>query len=369
MVGEIIVPSLGESVYEANITKWFKNVGDSVKLDEPLVELETDKIAFDINSPADGVLKEIKFSEGKTVEVSTLIGLIEVGATGIDTKSAKIIKSASAPKVESKIESIQAKKQYPSLVGFFLENIDLLYTLCKKHKISHHDIDEKKPTIQSKIITDNLPLNICNIEHYRYHLEFFLRMLDIYYAHKPVIAGLYMNNLVQSISGKKDISVVKIKIEKFLNTVIEKKFRMYGLLDKYMDTIISIHEHYIPTNSQIKTKNNGIEFENSTALAFEKLGFLVTKTVQTGDFGADLIASRDAVKICIQCKDHASTIGIKAVQEVVSAKVHYKCTHAMVVANSSFSDAAELLAAGNQVILVNNIAFLENTLSIALGHE
>lgn len=92
MAGEIIVPSLGESVTEATIAKWFKKVGDAVTADEPLVELETDKVTMEVNAPASGKLKEIKVPEGKTVEVGALLGSIEVGAAG-----AKAAPAAAAP--------------------------------------------------------------------------------------------------------------------------------------------------------------------------------------------------------------------------------------------------------------------------------
>jgi len=82
MAGEIIVPTLGESVSEATVAKWFKKVGDSVAMDEPLVELETDKVTMEVNSPFAGALKEIKVPEGKSVEVGALLGLIEVGVAG-----------------------------------------------------------------------------------------------------------------------------------------------------------------------------------------------------------------------------------------------------------------------------------------------
>jgi 2-oxoglutarate dehydrogenase E2 component (dihydrolipoamide succinyltransferase) len=82
MAGEIIVPSLGESVSEATVAKWFKNVGDAIAADEPLVELETDKVTMEVNAPASGVLKEIKVPVGKTVEVGALLGSIDVNAKG-----------------------------------------------------------------------------------------------------------------------------------------------------------------------------------------------------------------------------------------------------------------------------------------------
>ncbi len=96
MAGEIIVPSLGESVSEATIARWFKKVGDSVKADEPLVELETDKVTMEVNAPASGALKSINVPEGKTVAVGALLGLIEVGAAGA-VSAPKAASSAPAP--------------------------------------------------------------------------------------------------------------------------------------------------------------------------------------------------------------------------------------------------------------------------------
>src|SRR5690606_22538404 len=89
MSGDIVVPSLGESVTEATIAKWFKKAGDAVVADEPLVELETDKVTMEVNAPASGKLKDIKVPEGKTVEVGTLLGTIEVGAKGAEAKTEK----------------------------------------------------------------------------------------------------------------------------------------------------------------------------------------------------------------------------------------------------------------------------------------
>ena len=79
MATEIRVPTLGESVSEATIGKWFKKPGDVVKADEPLVELETDKVTLEVNAPAAGVLGEIVAKEGDTVGVSALLGMISAG--------------------------------------------------------------------------------------------------------------------------------------------------------------------------------------------------------------------------------------------------------------------------------------------------
>ena len=73
---EIRVPSLGESVTEATVARWFKQIGDAVVADEPLVELETDKVTLEFNAPASGVLAEITVEEGGEVEVGALLGSI-----------------------------------------------------------------------------------------------------------------------------------------------------------------------------------------------------------------------------------------------------------------------------------------------------
>jgi 2-oxoglutarate dehydrogenase E2 component (dihydrolipoamide succinyltransferase) len=80
MSTEIRVPTLGESVTEATIGKWFKKPGDAVKQDEPLVELETDKVTLEVNAPAAGVLAEIAAKEGDTVGVNALLGMIGAGS-------------------------------------------------------------------------------------------------------------------------------------------------------------------------------------------------------------------------------------------------------------------------------------------------
>lgn len=77
---DIIVPSMGESVSEATISKWFKKAGDAIKQDEAVAELETDKVTLEVNAPAGGVLKEIIAKEGSTVQVGALLGRIEEGA-------------------------------------------------------------------------------------------------------------------------------------------------------------------------------------------------------------------------------------------------------------------------------------------------
>jgi len=82
MATEIRVPTLGESVSEATIGRWYKKAGDVVKADEPLVELETDKVTIEVNAPASGVLVEILAKDGETVAPGALLGQIAAGGAG-----------------------------------------------------------------------------------------------------------------------------------------------------------------------------------------------------------------------------------------------------------------------------------------------
>lgn len=95
-MADILTPALGESVSEATIAKWTKKVGDAVKKDEVLVELETDKVSLEVVAPADGTLSDIKAAEGDTVVPNTVLGVISEGA------SAAPAKAAAAPKADAK---------------------------------------------------------------------------------------------------------------------------------------------------------------------------------------------------------------------------------------------------------------------------
>src|SRR5215217_5005227 len=83
MSTEIRVPTLGESVTEATIGQWFKKVGDTVNADEPLVELETDKVTIEVPAPAAGVLEAIAANPGDTVDVNALLGVIAAAGAGV----------------------------------------------------------------------------------------------------------------------------------------------------------------------------------------------------------------------------------------------------------------------------------------------
>jgi len=117
MSGEIRVPTLGESVSEATIARWLKKAGDAVAADEPLVELETDKVSLEVPAPMAGVLAEIMAEEGTDVEVGALLGTIEEGEGAPAAKPEKPTEKA-AEKAEAPAETAPEKAaQKPAAKG------------------------------------------------------------------------------------------------------------------------------------------------------------------------------------------------------------------------------------------------------------
>ena len=114
MAEKITVPTLGESVTEATVSKWLKSKGDKVVADEPIVELETDKVNVEVPAPSNGVLSNIAVKEGETVNVGSLLGTIN-GATSSEVKE---IKKYNPPKqdIEIKKEAGEKNKKF-----FFLK--------------------------------------------------------------------------------------------------------------------------------------------------------------------------------------------------------------------------------------------------------
>jgi pyruvate dehydrogenase E2 component (dihydrolipoamide acetyltransferase) len=99
MPTDVVMPQMGESIFEGTITKWLKKAGDKVQRDEPLFEISTDKVDAEIPAPASGILQEIKVSEGNTVQVNTVVGIIGEanGAVAAAPAPAKASAPAAAP--------------------------------------------------------------------------------------------------------------------------------------------------------------------------------------------------------------------------------------------------------------------------------
>jgi len=110
MPTDVIMPQMGESIVEGTITKWLKQIGDSVEKDEPLFEISTDKVDAEIPSTVSGILTEIKFPEGATVEINTVVAIVsENGSSAAQQGSTKPVPAAkpqsAAPQMPAKLES------------------------------------------------------------------------------------------------------------------------------------------------------------------------------------------------------------------------------------------------------------------------
>ena len=98
MPTDIVMPQMGESIFEGTITKWLKKPGDKVQRDEPLFEISTDKVDAEIPAPAAGILQDIKVAEGATVQVNTVVGTISAEGESGAAKSAPASPSTPAKK-------------------------------------------------------------------------------------------------------------------------------------------------------------------------------------------------------------------------------------------------------------------------------
>ena len=115
MASEIRVPTLGESVTEATIAQWYKKPGDAVAMDEPLCELETDKVTIEVPAQSAGVLGEVVVNEGETVEVGALLGSIDEGTgTAVPATSEVAAAPAEAPQAETDSEAEKLQEPTPS---------------------------------------------------------------------------------------------------------------------------------------------------------------------------------------------------------------------------------------------------------------
>src|SRR5271155_467636 len=93
---DVVMPQMGESIFEGTITKWLKKAGDKIERDEPLFEISTDKVDAEIPSPSAGVLKEIKIAEGQTVPIQTIVAVIDGAGAAVSAPAATPAPTATA---------------------------------------------------------------------------------------------------------------------------------------------------------------------------------------------------------------------------------------------------------------------------------
>jgi len=155
MIEKILVPVLGESITEATVAKWIKKEGDTVKADEAIVELETDKVNLEVPSPIDGILSEINSKDGETVEVGALLGVISQKGTQPIEK--KVITKIEPKTVENNVVNLEIKKETPKVFEEPEEEEPLILTNeVKKDKpnSSNKNNEVLSPAVR-KIVVEN----------------------------------------------------------------------------------------------------------------------------------------------------------------------------------------------------------------------
>ena len=155
MSEKIVVPALGESITEATVAKWLKSTGDSVEADEPIVELETDKVNLEVPSPVNGVLGKISVNEGDVVEVGSTLGHINSNSKG---QASNNLKGEEVEIRENNVVKIDVEKKEQNQIKFLKENED--------EKLSNDDEDkgskEDEPLVlkdEALVLTDEVKVN------------------------------------------------------------------------------------------------------------------------------------------------------------------------------------------------------------------
>jgi 2-oxoglutarate dehydrogenase E2 component (dihydrolipoamide succinyltransferase) len=155
MIEKILVPVLGESITEATVAKWLKKEGDTVEIDEAVVELETDKVNLEVPSPIDGVLSEISSKDGETVEVGALLGTIS--QNGDQQSEKKVITKIEPKKVENNVVNLEIEKKIPKVSAEPEEEEPLILTNEVKEDKSESSNKNNKilsPAVR-KIVVEN----------------------------------------------------------------------------------------------------------------------------------------------------------------------------------------------------------------------
>ena len=160
MANQILVPALGESVTEATVSKWLKQVGEKVETDEPLVELETDKVNIEVPSPLSGILSSIKVKEGDSAVVGTLLGIVNEASSNNNKKLSKNekvspLKKKSSQKVtdnKKDIKTINVKTEAENSNGtLVLDTLASASAEAKKTEVIESNNEEATDSV-SKVV-------------------------------------------------------------------------------------------------------------------------------------------------------------------------------------------------------------------------
>ena len=155
MSEKILVPALGESITEATVAKWLKNTGDDVEADEPIVELETDKVNLEVPSPISGVLTSITSKDGSVVEVGALLGSVSETSGNKPVKTEEVKKTITTPKENNVIKLDPSKKEPKIFEEKTKEEKPLILNEEEKPLVLTDEILEEEPP-KNNVKSENL---------------------------------------------------------------------------------------------------------------------------------------------------------------------------------------------------------------------
>jgi len=155
MSEKILVPALGESITEATVAKWLKNTGDDVEADEPIVELETDKVNLEVPSPISGVLTSITSKDGSVVEVGALLGSVSETSGNKSVKTEEVKKTVTTPKENNVIKLDPSKKEPKIFEEKTKEEKPLILNEEEKPLVLTDEILEEEPP-KNNVKSENL---------------------------------------------------------------------------------------------------------------------------------------------------------------------------------------------------------------------
>jgi 2-oxoglutarate dehydrogenase E2 component (dihydrolipoamide succinyltransferase) len=199
---DIVVPTLGESVTEATVAKWLVKEGDAVSADQPIVELETDKVTLEVNAPSAGVLTSIKTQAGATVSVGALLGSLEAGAKGAAAPA------AAAPAPEKKVEAAPVAPAPQPTAAAPVKNTEV------------ETSGELSPAVR-KMLADN-NINAASVKASGKDGRLTKEDVQNYLANKPAASSSAVAPSAPAAPRKDDVREERVKMTKLRQTIARR---------------------------------------------------------------------------------------------------------------------------------------------------
>lgn len=178
---------------------------------------------------------------------------------------------------------------------------------------------------------------------------YLVHLMNIYQPNRALIQNLVATHTQTDALGRENLKVTQAAISKLIKKSLGRPDYLWA--DQQAGDLIAIAKHDAAQSRQAPKAGKGIDFERRCKQLLEEAGFEVRATPATGDYGADLVASKDDIEYAIQCKDTGKPVGVKAVQEAAGSRAHYRTDYAVVCCSAGFTDAAIELATSNKVLL------------------